>query len=141
MKPADQGLKAKSRLVAKAFVQPIEDKDELYASTPLLTAVRTSLTLALNNDWHIQTADVSTAFLHAPLTSQTEMYIIPPQGYGQPDELWKLNKAMYGLKTSPRDWQMYFGEQMEILHWRKLKDGTQHVNFTHKRLRRDLLCG
>ena len=41
MKPTDQGLKAKSRLVAKRFAQPVEDKDEVYACMPLLTAVRT----------------------------------------------------------------------------------------------------
>ena len=107
--------------MAKGFVQQVEDKDELYESTPLLKAVRTLVTLALSHNWYIQTADVSTAFLHAPISTQTDMYVVPPQGYGNPEEPWKLNKAMYGLKTSPRDWQVYFGEQMRRLGWRKLK--------------------
>ena len=28
-----------------------------------------------------------------------------PQGFEQPQKCWKLNRALYGLRTSPKLWQ------------------------------------
>ena len=52
----------------------------------------------------LQQMDVETAFLNAKLTE--EVYIEIPQGVqiNNPYNRLKLNRALYGLKQSPRAW-------------------------------------
>jgi hypothetical protein len=46
--------------------------------------------------------DISTAFLHADL--KEDEYMEPPPGTGNnPNEVWKLKKAVYGLKQASRE--------------------------------------
>lgn len=49
--------------------------------------------------------DVTTAYLQGELNE--EIYVRPPKEIvkdGQENEIWKLRKAMYGLKQSGRAW-------------------------------------
>ena len=54
--------------------------------------------------------DVSTAFLHAPIEKdhdgkQRDVYLWPPKEFcQQQDKIWRLKKAMYGLRSSPKAW-------------------------------------
>ena len=66
-----KGIEIKSRLVAKGYTEKIEDLDDVYASTPMLVVLRTLMAIALAMSWKIATADISTAFLHAALSSNT----------------------------------------------------------------------
>jgi hypothetical protein len=45
------------------------------------------------------------------------MYVIPPAEY-YPDHnvVWKLKRALYGLKKSPRLWQDHFATVMKKLN-------------------------
>ena len=61
----------------------------------------------------MNTYDVSTAFLHAPLTEDT--YVLPPKEligtkYCKENHCWKLNKALYGLRTAPLSWNKHITE-------------------------------
>eukprot|EP00975_Prorocentrum_lima_P061677 12881270-Prorocentrum_lima.AAC.1 len=58
----------------------------------------------------ITTTDISTAFLNAPIDESKVVLITPPQillklGIVTPGTIWKIRKAVYGLKESPRLWQ------------------------------------
>ena len=104
------------------------DSDTLFASTPSLVTLRIMLIMALRANWCINLADVSTAFLHAPMTE--DIFIWPPAEY-YPDFkcLWKLNKAMYGLKQSPRLWQEHFAKVIAELGFRRCKsDGNLYCH-------------
>ena len=49
--------------------------------------------------------DVKTTFLHGDL--EEEIYITQPDGFkvaGKENWVCKLNKSLYGLKQSPRQW-------------------------------------
>ncbi len=60
------------------------------------------------------------AFLHAPLGNQ-HVYIWPPKEYyPEGTTLWRLKKAMYGLRSSPKAWQDYFAKSMTELGFRRL---------------------
>lgn len=53
--------------------------------------------------------DVKTAYLNAPI--DCEVYIRPPEGFseeniGGQQMVWKLNKSLYGLKQSGRNWNI-----------------------------------
>ena len=115
-----KGLVVKSRLCARGFTQVIEDADTIFASTPSLTTMKCLLTLALSLNWTITAGDVSTAFLHAPL--EDDIYVTPPpEYYPQGGVLWKLKKAMYGLKNSPKLWQDHFASTLESLGYERMK--------------------
>ena len=45
----------------------------------------------------------------------------PPELEQNPDVLWKLRKALYGLKTSPKLWQQHLSSKLEELGLRKNK--------------------
>ena len=104
------------------------DLDSLFASTPSLVTLRVLLILALARNWTITLADVSTAFLHAAMTD--EVFVWPPAEY-YPDRkvLWRLNKAMYGLRQAPKLWQDHFAATMQKLKFKRCKsDGNLYCH-------------
>ena len=69
--------------------------------------LRTLISLASLQKWAVASWDVSTAFLYAQLPEDHVVYCRPPNalvrlGLVQPGIVWKLNKALYGLRTSPK---------------------------------------
>ena len=62
--------------------------------------------------------DVETAFLNGKVT--TEVYVNQPKGYEDGTErVYKLLKALYGLRESPRHWYKCFDEYVLKLGFRK----------------------
>ena len=80
------------------------------------------------------TGDISTAFLHAPITKEEEVYVTPPpEYYPNGDTLWKLKRAMYGLRTSPKAWQDHFAGQLQQCGLVRLKsDPNVYADYKHK---------
>ena len=113
----------RARFVAKGFKQQILDPSlETYASTPSHLSLRVLLILSLVNHWDVVTADISSAFLQAPIPEGELVLVKPPPELEQnPDVLWKLRKALYGLKTSPKLWQQHLSSKLEELGLRKNK--------------------
>ena len=70
------------------------------------------LWISLREKWVVTLGDVSTAFLHAPLGPDAKVYIRPPQNLRKPVVLWKLHKALYGLRESPRLFQEYMAKKL-----------------------------
>ena len=70
--------------------------------------------------WTIRAGDVSTAFLHAALGGLA-VYMWPPaEYYTDHNILWKLHKAMYGLRTSPKAWQEHLAQVLKDLGLQRL---------------------
>ena len=72
-------------------------------TTPVM--VHTILSIALHNKWDIQQLDVHNAFLNGCLTE--EVYVAQPQGMTDPtfpNNVCRLQKAIYGLKQASRAW-------------------------------------
>ena len=105
------------RIVAKGFLETIQDLDNIYASTPIFGILRILLTMALHKQSTVRAGDVSTAFLHAPATDNLYMWPPPelyPSGHNT-TTVWKLNKAIYGLRSSPKSWQDHFAQVLQQL--------------------------
>ena len=69
------------------------------------TTIRTVFAIAVSQQLLVHQVDVNTAFLYAPV--EEEIYMKQPQGFVSPDGrdlVLKLNKSIYGLKQSPRNW-------------------------------------
>ena len=112
----------KSRICVQGQTQHISDLDETYASTPVVTTLRLILCIALTLGLTIVLGDISTAFLHANLRDMDSRVLMwaPSEFYPTQDVLWLLKKAMYGLRTSPKDWQEHFASTILDMGFKRL---------------------
>lgn len=99
-------VKHKARLVAKGYAQQHGvDFDEIFAPVTRLETVRLLLALSAQNSWEVHHLDVKTAFLNGEINE--EVYVAQPDGYvkkGKERFVYKLLKALYGLRQAPRAW-------------------------------------
>ena len=97
----------KARIVAQQLAT--SQLADVFASTPSALGLRMLLWFCLSFGWKLITGDVSTAFLHAPIPEGVKIFIIPPPNVRRrrPGMLWRLRRALYGLRHSPKYWQDY----------------------------------
>lgn len=99
-------VKHKARLVAKGYVQKRGvDYDEVYAPVTRLETVRLLLALSAKKNWEVHHLDVKTAFLNGEI--KEDVYVSQPEGFektGKEHLVYKLKKALYGLRQAPRAW-------------------------------------
>ena len=98
----------KARYVAKGYSQvKDEEYQDTFAPTANFTSVRTVMQLAAHNNLILHQMDVKTAYLNAPI--DCEIFMEQPEGFEIPSNsedvlVCKLNKSLYGLKQSGRNW-------------------------------------
>ncbi|KAA3470075.1 retrovirus-related Pol polyprotein from transposon TNT 1-94 [Gossypium australe] len=98
----------KARLVAKGFSQHAEvDFQDTFSPVVRATTIRTILAIAVMKGWPLRQVDVNNAFLNGELTE--EIYMSQPPGFEETGLsgqklVYKLNKALYGLRQAPRAW-------------------------------------
>jgi hypothetical protein len=96
----------KARLVAKGYSQVEDlDFDKTYAPVVRLESIRVLLAYATYHGFKIYQMDVKSAFLNGPI--KEEVYVEQPPGFEDskyPSYVYKLSKALYGLKKAPRAW-------------------------------------
>ena len=109
--------KYKARIVAKGYVQKQGiDFEEIFAPVTRLETVRLLLALAVNKGWEVHHLDVKTAFLNGEI--QEEVYVSQPEGFvqkGKEQLVYKLAKALYGLRQAPRAWYAKLSKCLEEL--------------------------
>lgn len=99
-------IRNKSRLVGQGYTQ-IEgvDFDETFAPVARLESIRLLFGMACGFRIKLYRIDVKSAFLNVVL--QEEVYVTQPKGFEDPhfpEYVYKLKKALYGLKHAPRAW-------------------------------------
>ncbi|GJY78472.1 zinc finger, CCHC-type containing protein [Tanacetum coccineum] len=117
-------IKYKARLVAKGYVQEQGiDFDEVFAPVARIEMVRFELaqqTYHLGGEWQVHHLDVKSAFLHGDL--KEEVYVTQPEGFiqqGNSGKVYKLTKALYGLRQAPRAWNMKLDQTLKSLDFKK----------------------
>lgn len=110
-------IKYKARLVAKGYVQEKGvDFEEIFAPVTRIETVRMLLALAAKNSWDVHHLDVKTAFLNGEISE--EVYVTQPEGFvrkGQEKKVYRLLKALYGLRQAPRAWYSKLNKCLEGL--------------------------
>ena len=103
--------RVKARLVGQELSSG-SHPDELYCPTPRHIAHRLVLAQALRKRWAVRIGDVKTAFLHAIIEGRPVFVIPPPTEEGTDDTnfLWKLSRALYGLRASPKRFSEFFAK-------------------------------
>nr|GFA24008.1 retrovirus-related Pol polyprotein from transposon TNT 1-94 [Tanacetum cinerariifolium] len=99
-------LENKARLVARGYRQEEGIKfDESFALVARLEAIRIFLAYAAHKNMVVYQMDVKTAFLNGNL--REDIYVSQSNGFvdqENPNHVYKLKKALYGLKHAPRAW-------------------------------------
>ncbi|SJL02247.1 uncharacterized protein ARMOST_05573 [Armillaria ostoyae] len=95
--------KYKARLIAHGFTQ-VQGVDyfETFSPTAKLSSLRTFLSIATHYNWDIKLFDYSAAFLNGEFSDNEEIYMEQPPHYtnGNPNEVIRLRRTIYGLKQS-----------------------------------------
>jgi hypothetical protein len=105
----------KSRLVVDGSKQ-VRGVDFAASFAPVVryTTLRVFLSIAAVYNMQVHQLDVESAFVYAPLYEEVYMHAHPvmhiPRGY-----CLLLRKSLYGLKQSPRNWNLHLHEFIESI--------------------------
>nr|GEV51190.1 hypothetical protein [Tanacetum cinerariifolium] len=81
------------------------DYEEVFAPVARIEAIRLFLAYASFMGFIVYQMDVKSSFLYG--TIDEEVYVMQPPGFQDPefpDRVYKVEKAMYGLRQAPRAW-------------------------------------
>lgn len=97
-------VRNKARLVVQGYTQ-VEGLDfgEAYAPDARLEAIRILLAYACSHSIKLYKMDVKSAFLNGYINEL--VYVVQPPSFEddkKPNHVYKLKKALYGLKKAPR---------------------------------------
>ena len=112
-----QQYRRKARIVGCGNFQPRDPNEINYSGGAVAEAVRLGIAEAARRRWHALTGDVVSAFLRAPVPPDTRLALRPPAaliraGLATQDEIWEVQTALYGFRTSPRWWSSHRMEKM-----------------------------
>ena len=98
-----------------------EEKDDRLTRATTLSSpiIRILLSIAARYDMELRQIDIVNAFVNADL--DRPVYMWPPPGYRRRHEhnnriVWALDKALYGLRQSPRLWQLHISKKLADLY-------------------------
>ena len=113
----------KSRIVCCGNFAEAPAEGNLSVGGVCSTVIRTVTHLAASYGWSLGTIDVTGAFLQAPrrpcgkVTFTQPPTILQALDLVQPNELWRVDCALYGLQESPSDWSSHRDDQLRLLQW------------------------
>ena len=96
MKETESGIIPKARLVARGFEEDCLEKCEKESPTCSKDTLRTIFSLIAYKNWQLKAIDIKTAFLQGDLLNRDVYIIPPPELECPPNNVWKLNKCVYG---------------------------------------------
>nr|GEY15757.1 ribonuclease H-like domain, reverse transcriptase, RNA-dependent DNA polymerase [Tanacetum cinerariifolium] len=114
-------IKHKDRLVAKSYIQQHGiDFEEVFEPVARMETIRLLLAIAANNKWEVHHLDIKSAFLHKDL--KEEVYVTQSEGFIKRQDngkVYRLIKALYGLRQAPRAWNIKLGNTLKSLDFKK----------------------
>ena len=99
----------KARFVARGFCQKKGiDYGETFSPTASITSIRILMQMVLQYDHIVHQLDVKTVYLHASILY--EIFVEQPEGFKTNKLVYRLNKSLYGLRQSGRNWNKMLHE-------------------------------
>ncbi|KAJ5290653.1 uncharacterized protein N7443_010906 [Penicillium atrosanguineum] len=112
-------LKLKARICVRGDLETISSEEKRAATLAARTA-RMIFALVAAFDLDLRQRDAVTAFLNSKLNKET--YTRMPEGFESPGKCWKLHRALYGLRISPRLWQQEAAGVLQKLGLRQVPE-------------------
>jgi hypothetical protein len=109
----------KARLVARDFNFSVGHDASMFSPTPALGSLR-FLIAHCSAHCHkgsrhvLRSCDVQTAFLNSPLEEET--FVTAPDN-ANGDVVWRLDKALYGLRAAPKLWNLFLTQILLEDQW------------------------
>ncbi|KAF6524751.1 hypothetical protein HZS61_010546 [Fusarium oxysporum f. sp. conglutinans] len=94
-------IRHKARICVRGDLQHHSGED-IYAATGAYRSFRILMALVCAFGLICHQVDFKNAFVNAEMDE--EIYTTCPPGYGQSEKVWRLLKALYGLRKSPKLW-------------------------------------
>nr|GEU37590.1 retrovirus-related Pol polyprotein from transposon TNT 1-94 [Tanacetum cinerariifolium] len=111
----------KTRLVVRGYHQEEGiDFEESFTPVARMEAIRIFLAYSTHKSFTVFKLDVKTAFLHGSLIK--DVYVCQHEGFinaDHPSHVYKLKKALYGLKKSARAWYDELSKFLQPNHFNK----------------------
>lgn len=106
----------------------------MFSSVVKYNIIRFLLAMAAEKEWTATHMDVKTAYFNSEL--KEEIYLIPPEGIPKNHgKVWKLKKAIYGLKQSGRAWNVKVDKKLKEYGMKRLNaDPCVYRNKTGKKI-------
>ena len=104
--------KVKARLCVRGDKQEVNDLDT-YAATLAAETMRFLFAIAAYFDLEMRQFDAVAAFLNCPLDET--VHCQPPAGFPSLGQVWKLRRALYGLRRAPYLWHNELSAYLEDL--------------------------
>lgn len=94
-------IRHKARICVRGDLQH-HTGDDIYAATGAYRSFRVLMALVCAFGLICHQIDFKNAFINAHMDE--EVYTTCPPGYGKSGKVWKLRRALYGLRKSPKLW-------------------------------------
>lgn len=107
----------KVRLVARGYQVPYDTLEVSYVPVCRIPTVRLLLSMSLQTNWKLEQIDVPTAFLNGDF--DTDVCIRVPKGLQSKESVSKLNRALHGLRNSPRCWNDKFSQVVKYFAFKR----------------------
>jgi hypothetical protein len=110
--------KLKARICARGFEQ-IEGVDYFETFAPVVQWMTVRVVLIMTILLHLENKqiDYTAAFLQAPIDH--DVYVEMPKLFSVKGKVWKLKRAIYGLKDAPRAYFLHTKNKLEDLGFRQ----------------------
>ena len=97
----------KTRIKARLCLRGFQETNVPRSDSPTASRemVKVALAVAANEGWKAESLDVTAAFLQGSKLER-EVFVEPPPEMKTDGEIWRLNKAGYGLYDSARLWYL-----------------------------------
>ena len=107
------------------------DNAEHYAGGSDANQVRAMLRLGAMQKWTCAGTDIRMAFLNAPRRDRNKLLameipvVFRKLGLAESHHIWLIDKALYGLVSSPRDWGLHRDETVPKITWQRERGDRQ----------------
>ena len=116
------GDRAKCRACACGNFAQLDPTQQSWTAQAEPSSLMAALKLGRRRRWVVSKHDVKGAFLHAELPDEKLVIVSPPEqwvrwGIVQPGVKWTLDKAVYGLRESPKLWADKRDTEFNQIQW------------------------
>ena len=109
-----------------------EDPDSInYAGGADAVQCRALVRISAANQWELAGTDIKVAFLNAPKRDATRITacevptVFKRLNLAGESDVWIVERALYGLPSSPRDWGIHRDQKIPTLQWSRTVNGIQ----------------